>query len=86
MAAFNWKALIEDLLGVAPQVISDVFADKAAAPTESKIALAGQGMLQASSVAQSIDPNDTEKIEAATAIAEGLATAVQTPPVSVPAA
>ena len=72
--------LAEDALALAPQIIQDIFADKAAMPTESKVAAATQATLQASQVAQEIDPADADKTAAATAVVSTIINALQQPP------
>jgi hypothetical protein len=75
-----FKRLAADVLALAPQIIQDVFADKSELPTESKLQAATTATMQASQVAQEIDPNDTDKIDAATAVTAGIITALQTAP------
>ena len=75
-----WQRLALDVLALAPQCIQDVFADKADMPNETKLQAATTATLQASQVAQEIDPNDTDKINAATAVTSTIIAALQTPP------
>ncbi len=76
----NWAALIAELLQLAPQAIVDVEQDKSTFGSEAKTQAAAQATMQASQIAQTIDPNDTETINAATAVTEGIVTALKTPP------
>jgi hypothetical protein len=78
---FNWKALVQDLLITAPSVMQDVETDKAnaTASTETKTQLATQALVQASTVAQSVDPNDAATVSGVTAVANGIITALKTP-------
>jgi len=81
--SFNWKSLVQELLALAPSVVQDVETDKAHASTDTKTQLATQALVQASSVAQSVDPKDTGTIDAVTAVAGGIVTALKAPsPVS----
>lgn len=51
-------------------------------PNEAKVQAATAATMQASQVAQEIDPGDTEKLAAATAVTNSIITALQTPPPS----
>jgi hypothetical protein len=77
--AFNWKSLVEELLGLAPSVVQSVEADKANASTQTKTQLATQALVQASTVAQTVDPNDIATINGVTAVAGGIITALKAP-------
>jgi hypothetical protein len=77
--AFNWQALISELLITAPTVIQSVETDQANASTETKTQLATQALVQASTVAQQADPNDAATISGITAVASGIVTALKTP-------
>jgi len=78
---FNWKALVQDLLITAPSVMQDVETDKANAnaSTETKTQLAAQALVQSSTIAQSVDPNDAATINGVAAVATGIITALKTP-------
>ena len=77
--AFNWKSLVEELLVLAPTVVQNVETDKASANSATKTQLATQALVQASGVAQSVDPKDTATINGVTAVAGGIITALKTP-------
>jgi len=72
MGKWSWKAFLEEILGIAPQVMVDVATDKQAFGSDSHIAAATTATMQASQLAQTIDPNDTQTIAAATAVTEGV--------------
>jgi hypothetical protein len=82
---FNWALFVAELLQNAGPVIVAVEKDKADASHETKTELATQSLLQTSTVAQSVDPKDTEKIQAITAIAGGIIQATKTPSPIAPA-
>jgi len=77
--AFNWNSLVKELLVLAPSVVQNVEADKANASTETKTQLATQALVQASTVAQAVDPNDTATVNGVTAVAGGIITALKAP-------
>jgi hypothetical protein len=77
--AFNWKSLVEELLVLVPTVVQNVEVDKANADSATKTQLATQTLVQASSVAQSVDPNDSGTINGVTAIAGGIIAALKAP-------
>ena len=77
--SFNWKSLVQELLALAPSVVQNVETDKAHANTETKTQLATQALVQASTVAQTVDPKDTGTIDAVTAVAGGIVTALKAP-------
>jgi hypothetical protein len=83
--SFDWKSLVQDLVSKAPSVIQTVETDAADASTETKTQLATQALLQASTVAQSVDPNDSATINGVTAVASGIVTAFKAPPPVSPA-
>jgi hypothetical protein len=68
------------VLALAPQIIQTVWLDKSDLPHESKVQAATTATMQASEVAQEIDPADTGKIDAATTITKSIITALQTAP------
>ena len=78
--AFNWKMFIEEALVLAPGIVQTVDKDKADASTETKTQLAAQSLTQASTVAQTLDPNDTATAQAVSTVAGGIITALKTPP------
>lgn len=78
--SFNWKSLVEELVVLAPSVVRTIETDKANESTETKTQLAAQSLVQASTVAQSVDPRDKNTIDAVTAVAGGIVTALKTPP------
>ena len=84
MAGFNWKAFLEEILGIVPQVIADTATDKASFGSESHVQAATTAALQASQIAQTIDPNDTNTIQAATALTTGVIQGVFTPTPAAP--
>ena len=75
-----WARLAQEMLALSPQIIQNVWTDKANMPHESKVAAATTAALQASQVAQEIDPGDTDKINAATAVTGTIISALQAPP------
>lgn len=77
--AFHWKSFIAELLAKAPAVVQTVETDKADASHETKTQLAAQALVQGSTIAQSVDPNDTATIEAITAVAGGVVSALKAP-------
>ena len=77
--AFNWQALVGDLLNNAPSVIQTIETDKANASTETKTQLATQALVQASTVAQQVDPSDSATINGINAVASGIITAFKAP-------
>ncbi|MGA8876197.1 MAG: hypothetical protein WCC25_16135 [Candidatus Korobacteraceae bacterium] len=77
--SFNWKSLVQELVSLAPSVVQDVETDNANASNQTKTQLATQALVQASTVAQSVDPNDTTTIQGVTAVAGGIITALKTP-------
>ncbi|HZD47827.1 MAG TPA: hypothetical protein VE178_03710 [Silvibacterium sp.] len=78
--AFNWKHFIEEALALAPRIVTTVEQDKADEPHETKTQLAAQSLMQASTVAQTIDPNDAATTQDATVVAAGIISALKTPP------
>ncbi len=78
--SFNWKSLVAELLTLAPAVVQNVETDKKGADAETKTQLATQALVQASTIAQTVDPNDTATIHGVTAVAGGIVTALKTPP------
>jgi len=78
--AFSWKQFIEESLALAPGIVTTVEQDKAGASTETKTQLATQSLIQASTVAQTLDPNDTATVQAVNTVAGGIITALKTPP------
>jgi hypothetical protein len=77
--AFNWKSLVEELLALAPGVVTAVEVDQKSASTETKTQLATQALVQASTVAQAADPNDAATINGVTAVAGGIVSALKAP-------
>jgi hypothetical protein len=77
---FSWAAFAAEVLRLAPTIIADVEQDKVGFSEEGKVAAATQATLQASQLAQAIDPADTDTINEATGVAYTVISALQTPP------
>jgi len=76
---FNWKALVQDLLVQAPSAIQAAETNNPTASAETKTQLATTALVQASTVAQSVDPSDAATVSGVTAVANGIITALKAP-------
>ena len=76
---FNFKAFIEEVLEKAPVVVQTIETDKTNASTETKTQLAAQALVQGSTAAKDIAPGDTATIDAITAVAGGIVSALKAP-------
>jgi hypothetical protein len=77
--AFNWNSLVADFLTLAPTVVADVETSHANASAETKTQMAADALVQASAVAQSLDPNDAATVNGVAAVASGIVSALKTP-------
>lgn len=76
---FSWAAFAAEILQLAPQIISDIAADKATFSDEDRTTAAAHATMQASSLAQQLDPADLDTANEATAVAGAIITALKTP-------
>lgn len=76
----DWGKFVTEVLTIAPAIVATVAQDKAAFSHESKTDAAAQATMQASQIAQALDPKDADTIAAASAVAKGIITALKTPP------
>ena len=76
---FNFKSFIEEIIVKAPAVVQTIEKDKADASTETKTQLAAQALVQASTTAKAVAPGDTATIDAITAVAGGIVSALKAP-------
>lgn len=81
------EELGEKLLEQAGPIVQAIEKDKTDASTETKTQLAAQALVQGSKIAQSMDPNDTQAVQALTSIAATAVVALKAPsPVAPPPA
>jgi hypothetical protein len=86
---FNWKTVLTTALAFfvkeGPTVVADVEKVHGGASEETKTQLAAEALVDGSKVLDQLEPNDSEAIDAVTAVAHGIVTSIKEPSPIAPA-